>query len=166
MSVCRSGEKSASRFTCPKISPPRVVVSGYRCQNTQCRDGRREIGHREGQILVQRGFIDAVDVWSYVPMAGMEVCFRNKRRMAGLPGRRPTLQRKVMEFASIPHREGMTCGHHRPCWNRGSACPNPGPRSSRRIRRMASRRQSTEVDAGDSSDGGTANVVSGDAARV
>ncbi|MCY3779014.1 MAG: hypothetical protein OXG78_01775 [Chloroflexi bacterium] len=88
--------------TCPHL-PPRVVVSGY-AVNTQCQMvGEVVIGKTN---LVQRGFIDAVDVWSYVN-GGLEVCFRNDGWLVFLDA--TYLQRKVMELEHY-HRDGMTCG--------------------------------------------------------
>ena len=88
--------------TCPHL-PARVVVSGY-VENTQCQMvGEIVIGKTD---LIQRGFIDAVDVWSYVN-GGLEVCFRNSGWLVFLDA--TYLQRKVMELEHY-HRDGMTCG--------------------------------------------------------
>ena len=88
--------------TCPHL-PPKVVVSGY-VENTQCQMvSEIVIGKTD---LTQRGFIDAVDVWSYVN-GGLEVCFRNSGWLVFLDA--TYLQRKVMELEHY-HRDGMTCG--------------------------------------------------------
>ncbi|MCY3779013.1 MAG: hypothetical protein OXG78_01770 [Chloroflexi bacterium] len=88
--------------TCPHL-PPRVVVSGY-AKETQCQMvDEAHIGRME---LIQRGFIDAVDVWHYVN-GGLEVCFRNDGWLVFLDA--TYLQRKVMELQHY-HRDGMTCG--------------------------------------------------------
>lgn len=88
--------------TCPHL-PPRVVVSGY-VEKTQCQMASEIVIGKTN--LVQRGFIDAVDVWSYVN-GGLEVCFRNSGWLVFLDA--TYLQRKVMELEHY-HRDGMTCG--------------------------------------------------------
>ncbi len=88
--------------TCPHL-PPRVAVFGY-AVNTQCQMvGEVVIGKTD---LVQRGFIDAVDVWSYVN-GGLEVCFRNSGWLVFLDA--TYLERMVMELEQYT-RAGMTCG--------------------------------------------------------
>lgn len=88
--------------TCTHL-PPRVVVSGY-VENTQCQMvGEVVIAKTD---LMQRGFIDAVDVWSYVN-GGLEVCFRNNGWLVFLDA--TYLQRMAMELEHY-HRDGMTCG--------------------------------------------------------
>ena len=88
--------------TCPYL-PSRVLVSGF-ARETQCQMvGEVVIGKTN---LVQRGFIDAVDVWHYVN-GGLEVCFRNNGWLVFLDAK--YLQRRVMELEHY-HRDGMTCG--------------------------------------------------------
>ena len=88
--------------TCQHL-PPRVVVSGY-VENTQCQMvSEIVIGKTD---LTQRGFIDAVDVWSYVN-GGLEVCFRNSGWLVFLDA--TYLQRMVTELEHH-YRDGMTCG--------------------------------------------------------
>ena len=88
--------------TCPHL-PPRVVVTGY-VENTQCQMvSDIVIGKTD---LAPRGFIDAVDVWSYVN-GGLEVCFQNNGWLVFLDA--TYLRRKVMELEHY-HRDGMTCG--------------------------------------------------------
>ncbi len=105
----RTNEKQEqSRYTpppvtCPHLPPSRAVVSGY-AENTQCQMvGEVVIGKTD---LIQHGFIDAVDVWSYVN-GGLEVCFRNDGWLVFLDA--TYLQRMVMELEHY-HRDGMTCG--------------------------------------------------------
>lgn len=88
--------------TCPNL-PSRVLVSGY-AKETQCQMvGEVVIAKTD---LIQRGFMDAVDVWHYVN-GGLEVCFRENGWLAFLDA--TYLQRKVMELEHY-HRDGMTCG--------------------------------------------------------
>ena len=88
--------------TCPHL-PPRVVVTGY-AENTQCQMvDAAGIGRMD---LIQRGFIDAVDVWSYVN-GGLEVCFRNEGWLVFLDA--AYTPRMLMELERY-HRDGMTCG--------------------------------------------------------
>ena len=88
--------------TCPHL-PPRVVVSGY-VENTQCQMvGEVVVANTD---LFQRGFIDAVDVWSYVN-GGVEVCFRDAGTLVFLDA--TYLQRMLMDLESYK-RDGMTCG--------------------------------------------------------
>ena len=56
--------------------------------------------------LQARGFIDAVDVWSYVN-GGIEVCFRNQGWLVFLDA--AYAPRMATELASFI-RDGMTCG--------------------------------------------------------
>ena len=88
--------------TCPYL-PSRVVVSGY-AKRSQCQMVGEVVIGKTG--LIGRGFIDAVDVWSYVN-GGLEVCFRNSGWLVFLDA--TYLQRKVMELEHY-HRDGMTCG--------------------------------------------------------
>ncbi|MCY3779012.1 MAG: SH3 domain-containing protein [Chloroflexi bacterium] len=88
--------------TCPHL-PPRVAVFGS-AKETQCQMvGEVVIGKTD---LVRRGFIDAVDVWSYVN-GGLEVCFRNSGWLVFLDA--TYLERMVMELQHYT-RDGMTCG--------------------------------------------------------
>ncbi|MYD10736.1 MAG: hypothetical protein F4X02_11930 [Chloroflexi bacterium] len=89
--------------TCPHL-PDRVIVTGY-VVNTQCQMVGEVVisSHPE---LQARGFIDAVDVWSYVTV-GLEVCFYADGWLVFLnaaysPRMATELQRT--------HRDGMTCG--------------------------------------------------------
>lgn len=71
--------------TCPHL-PPRVVVFGY-VQGTQCQMvNATGVGRMD---LIERGFIDAVDVWSNVN-GGIEVCFRNFRWLVFVDAAPPT----------------------------------------------------------------------------
>ena len=88
--------------TCPHL-PSRVAVFGY-VENTQCQMvDAAGIGRLD---LIQRGFIDAVDVWSYVN-GGLEVCFRNEGWLVFLDA--AYAPRMVIELERY-HRDGMTCG--------------------------------------------------------
>ncbi len=89
--------------TCPHL-PTRVAVFGF-VVNTQCQMvGEVVIGkHPE---LMQRGFIDAVDIWSYVN-GGLEVCFRNEGWPVFLDA--AYAPRIAMELQPT-YRDGMTCG--------------------------------------------------------
>ncbi len=88
--------------TCPHL-PPRVAVFGY-VTGTQCQMvGEVVIGKTD---LIERGFIDAVDVWSYVN-GGVEVCFRNNGWLVFLDA--AYAPRMVMELEHY-QRDGMTCG--------------------------------------------------------
>ncbi len=88
--------------TCPHL-PSRVVVYGY-IKNTQCQMvGEVALGKTS---LIQRGFIDGVDVWNIVP-DNVEVCFRNEGWLAFLDA--AYASRAVMELEHY-QREGMTCG--------------------------------------------------------
>ncbi len=88
--------------TCPHL-PPRVAVYGY-IENTQCQMvGEIVIAKTD---LIQRGFIDAVDVWSVMPDS-LEVCFRNEGWLVFLDA--AYAPRMVMELEHY-HRDGMTCG--------------------------------------------------------
>ncbi len=88
--------------TCPHL-PSRVAVFGY-VENTQCQMvGEVVIAKTD---LIQRGFIDAVDVWSYVN-GGLEVCFRDDGWLVFLDA--AYAPRMVMELEHY-HRDGMTCG--------------------------------------------------------
>ncbi len=98
-------EEAVSRprmMTCPNL-PPRVAVFGY-VDGTQCQMvGAAGIGRRD---LIERGFIDAVDVWSYVN-GGLEVCFRRTGTLVFLDA--TYLQRMLVDLQSFT-RAGMTCG--------------------------------------------------------
>ncbi len=88
--------------TCPQL-PPRVTVFGY-VEGTQCRMvGAAGVGRED---LVERGVIDAVDIWSYVN-GGLEVCFRNRGALVFLDA--AYAPRMLMELAAF-QRDGMTCG--------------------------------------------------------
>ena len=88
--------------TCPHL-PPRVAVFGD-VAGTQCQMvGEVVIAHTD---LIGRGFIDAVDVWSYVN-GGLEVCFRNSGWLVFLDA--TYLQRMPTDLESFT-RDGMTCG--------------------------------------------------------
>jgi hypothetical protein len=88
--------------TCPNL-PSRVAVFGA-LEGTQCQMvGAAGIGRRD---LIERGFLDAVDVWSYVN-GGVEVCFRRAGTLVFLDA--TYLQRRLMDLASFA-RDGMTCG--------------------------------------------------------
>ena len=83
--------------------PPRVAVFGH-VYGTECRMlGADGIGKWE---VLDRGFIDAVDVWSYVN-GGIEVCFRNSGWLVFLDA--AYAPRMVVELESF-QRDGMTCG--------------------------------------------------------
>ncbi len=89
--------------TCPHL-PSRVVVTGY-AVNSQCQMvGAVVIAEYPG--LQARGFIDAVDVWSYVN-GGLEVCFRTDGWLVFLDA--TYIQRMATELEHT-HRDGMTCG--------------------------------------------------------
>ena len=89
--------------TCPKL-PARVAVFGYIKRVTQCQMvDAAGIGRLD---LIQRGFIDAVDVWSYVN-GGLEICFRNDGWLVFLDA--AYTPRMLMELERY-HRDGMTCG--------------------------------------------------------
>lgn len=100
-----NSEEAVSRprmMTCPNL-PPRVAVFGY-VDGTQCQMvGAAGIGRRD---LIERGFIDAVDVWSYVN-GGLEVCFRRTGTLVFLDA--TYLQRMLVDLQSFT-RAGMTCG--------------------------------------------------------
>ncbi len=89
--------------TCAYL-PPRVAVFGH-VRGTQCQMvGDVVISMQPG--LHERGFIDAVDVWSYVN-GGIEVCFRNEGWLVFLDA--AYSPRMVNELAHF-YRDGMTCG--------------------------------------------------------
>ena len=88
--------------TCPAL-PASVVVFGY-VEGTQCQMvGEAGVGNSEA---IKRGFINAVDIWSYVN-GGIEVCFRNVGSLVFLDA--AYAPRMLMELASF-QRDGMTCG--------------------------------------------------------
>lgn len=94
-------ERSLMR-TCAHL-PPRVAVAGY-VYNTECQMvGTDGIGRMD---LIKRGFIDAVDIWSYVN-GGLEICFRNTGWLVFLDS--AFSPRIPVEMESY-QRDGMTCG--------------------------------------------------------
>ena len=102
-----SSEPDFQRAQAPQSNcihlPSQVAVTGY-ANSTQCQMvGEVVIAKTD---LLGRGFIDAVDVWSYVPN-GVEVCFRNSGWLAFLDA--DYAPRAVMELESR-QRDGMTCG--------------------------------------------------------
>ena len=89
--------------TCPYL-PARVVITGY-VVNTQCQ--------MVGDVVISmypdlqaRGFVDAVDVWSYVN-GGLEVCFYNDGWLVFLDA---AYSPRVATELEHTHRDGMTCG--------------------------------------------------------
>ncbi len=95
-------ENRPTDVTCPHL-PARVAVFGY-VTGTQCQMvGEVVIGKTD---LIERGFIDAVDVWSYVN-GGVEVCFRNTGWLVFLDA--AYAPRMVMELGHH-QRDGMICG--------------------------------------------------------
>ena len=114
---------SPTNVTCPYL-PPRVVVFGH-VTGTQCRMvGAAGVGRAD---LIERGVIDAVDVWSYVN-GGLEVCFRNSGALVFLDA--AYAPRMLMALESF-QRDGMTCGRiDRPgtvALLREAATPAPEP---------------------------------------
>ncbi len=88
--------------TCPYL-PSRVEVTGY-VQSTQCQMvGAAGVGNMD---VIKRGFIDAVDIWSYVN-GGLEVCFRRAGALVFLDA--AYAPRMVVELNAF-QRDGMTCG--------------------------------------------------------
>ena len=83
--------------------PPRVAVFGH-VYGTECRM-LREVGVGRWEVL-DRGYIDAVDVWSYVN-GGIEVCFRDSGWLVFLDA--AYAPRMIVELESF-ERDGMTCG--------------------------------------------------------
>ena len=99
--------------TCPHL-PDRVDVSGYN-GTTQCQMvDHTGVGRSD---LIQRGFIDAVDVWNF-KTHDVDVCFRNEGWLVFLDA--AYAPRMIVEMESF-ERDGMTCGLiNRPgtvcCW--------------------------------------------------
>ncbi len=88
--------------TCRQL-PPRIVVTGD-MENTRCQVvDAAGVGRSE---LIERGVIDAVDVWNYVPEF-VEVCFLNAGDMVLMDA--DYAPRMVMEM-DTHQRDGMTCG--------------------------------------------------------
>ena len=88
--------------TCPFL-PPSVEVFGY-VKGTECQwVGPAGVGNR---AVLERGFIDAVDIWSYVN-GGIDVCFRHTGALVFLDA--AFSPRKLVEL-SMFERNGMTCG--------------------------------------------------------
>ncbi len=88
--------------TCPAL-PPSVAVFGY-VEGTQCQMvDAAGVGNME---VINRGFINAVDIWSYVN-GGIEVCFRYAGALLFLDA--AYAPRMLTELASF-QRDGMTCG--------------------------------------------------------
>ena len=83
--------------------PPRVAVFGH-VYGTECRM-LRENGIGIWEVL-DRGFIDAVDVWSYVN-GGIEVCFHDTGWLVFLDA--AYAPRKIVDLETF-ERDGMTCG--------------------------------------------------------
>ncbi len=115
-STCTSGRASGDEeddveaparrptvVTCAYL-PPRVAVFGH-VRGTQCQMvGEVVIAGLPG--LHERGFIDAVDVWSYVN-GGIEVCFRSGGWLVFLDAAyAPRMSSELAQFT----RDGMTCG--------------------------------------------------------
>lgn len=91
-----------SPVTCPAL-PAQVVVSGN-TQYAQCR--MIDAGGVGQQDLIDRGFVDAVDIWSIV-QGNLEVCFRNVGWLVFLDA--AYSPRMATELAQH-QRDGMTCG--------------------------------------------------------
>lgn len=88
--------------TCPFL-PPNVEVFGY-VKGTQCQTvGLAGVGNMD---VIKRGFIDAVDIWSYVN-GGIEVCFRRAGALVFLDA--AYAPRMVVELDAF-QREDLTCG--------------------------------------------------------
>ena len=96
-------ERRPTVVTCAYL-PPRVAVFGH-VRGTQCQMVG-EVVISMNPELQARGFIDAVDVWSYVN-GGIEVCFRNQGWLAFLDA--AYVPRMAMELAPF-NRDGMICG--------------------------------------------------------
>ena len=89
--------------TCPRL-PDQVAVYGF-SQSTQCQMvDESGIGRSD---LIERGVLDAVDVWNHVPADGVEVCFRKSGSLVFLDA--TYIQRLLMNLESYT-RDGMTCG--------------------------------------------------------
>ncbi len=88
--------------TCTAL-PPSVQVFGY-VQGTACQMvSPAGVGNQQ---VIERGFINAVDVWSYVN-GGIEICFRNTGWLVFLDA--AYMPRMLMPLLSF-ERNGMTCG--------------------------------------------------------
>jgi len=95
-------EDIPTMVTCPYL-PPSVVVFGY-VEGTQCQTvGPAGVGNLE---VIQRDFIDAVDIWSYVN-GGIDVCFRSAGSLVFLNA--AYAPRMVVELDAF-ERNGMICG--------------------------------------------------------
>ena len=101
--------------TC-NLLPPRITITGH-MENTRCCQvvDERGVGRSD---LIERGVIDALDVWKYVP-DNVEVCFSNAGDLVLMDADREVLYapRMVMELETY-ERDGMTCamidrGRHR-----------------------------------------------------
>ena len=88
--------------TCLEL-PPSVVVFGY-VEGTQCQMvDAAGVGNMDA---IKRGFINAVDIWSYVN-GGIEVCFRYAGALLFLDA--AYAPRMLIELTSF-QRDNMTCG--------------------------------------------------------
>lgn len=102
--------------TCLNL-PDSIVVSGI-SSGTQCQ--QLDAGGIGISSIVESGFIDAVDIWSYLG-AGVEVCFRNSGALIFLDA--ATSPRALMSMTGYSVA-GMTCSWvERP----GSVVLVPGP---------------------------------------
>ena len=100
--VVQKREPRPPVVTCPSL-PPSVVVFGY-VEGTQCQMvDAAGVGNLE---VIQRGFINAVDIWSYVN-GGIEVCFRTAGSLVFLDA--DYAPRMLMDLPSF-QPNGMTCG--------------------------------------------------------
>ena len=89
--------------TCPHL-PARVIVTGF-VENTQCQMVGDVVIAGQPE-LEARGFIDAVDLWSYVN-GGVEVCFHNDGWLVFLDA---AYAPRLATELDHSHRDGMTCG--------------------------------------------------------
>ena len=96
-------ERKPTVVTCAYL-PARVAVFGH-VRGTQCQMVGAVVISMNPE-LEARGFVDAVDVWSYVN-GGIEVCFRNQGWLVFLDA--AYAPRMATELASFD-RDGMTCG--------------------------------------------------------
>ena len=96
-------ERRPTVVTCAYL-PPRVAVFGH-VRGTQCQMVGVVVVSMNPELQA-RGFIDAVDVWSYVN-GGIEVCFRNQGWLVFMDA--AYAPRMATELASFI-RDGMTCG--------------------------------------------------------
>ena len=87
--------------TC-NLLPPRITITGH-MENTRCQVvDERGVGRSD---LIERGVIDALDVWKYVP-DNVEVCFSNAGDLVLMDA--DYAPRMVMELETY-ERDGMTC---------------------------------------------------------